>query len=186
MSDALRNLLELNLPKTSGKNSKVVLGVADKKLAAEISSTFSGVQCESAENNPVVAALLRGIRVHAAYLMRLGGRGREWRREVTNSMGGSKGRRIAAQFQAAAHPVNSRRPCRPAGAGASAARGPIPSWRKPSARVRGSRRSRRPWPSAEEPSEMGVALKMTTPSRFCKSRVLPDRSRGWRFPTGAS
>ncbi|OIW26851.1 Nop domain-containing protein [Coniochaeta ligniaria NRRL 30616] len=70
MSDALRNLLELNLPKTSGKNSKVVLGVADRKLAAEISNVFPGVQCESAESNPVVSALLRGIRVHAARLIK--------------------------------------------------------------------------------------------------------------------
>jgi len=70
MSDALRSLLELNLPKTSGKNSKVVLGVADRKLAAEISNAFPGVQCESAETNPVVSALLRGIRVHAARLIK--------------------------------------------------------------------------------------------------------------------
>ncbi|KAB5542447.1 hypothetical protein GE09DRAFT_242554 [Coniochaeta sp. 2T2.1] len=70
MSDTLKNLLELNLPKTSGKNSKVVLGVADRKLAAEISNAFPGVQCESAETNPVVAALLRGIRVHAGKLIK--------------------------------------------------------------------------------------------------------------------
>jgi nucleolar protein 56 len=70
MSDDLKNLLELNLPKTSGKNSKIVLGVSDRKLAAEISAAFPGVQCESIDTNPVVAALIRGIRVHTAKLIK--------------------------------------------------------------------------------------------------------------------
>lgn len=70
VSDDLKNTLELNLPKTSGKKSKVVLGVSDKKLAAEISGLFPGVQCESVDSSPVVAALLRGIRVHTAKLVK--------------------------------------------------------------------------------------------------------------------
>jgi nucleolar protein 56 len=70
MSNDLKNTLELNLPKTSGKKSKVVLGVLDKKLAAEITSTFPGVQCESIDSSPVVSALLRGIRVHSANLIK--------------------------------------------------------------------------------------------------------------------
>ncbi|RKU45601.1 snoRNP complex protein nop56 [Coniochaeta pulveracea] len=70
MSDDLKNLLELNLPKTSGKNSKVILGVSDRKLAAEISAAFPGVQCESIDTNPVVSALIRGIRVHTAKLIK--------------------------------------------------------------------------------------------------------------------
>lgn len=70
VSDDLKNTLELNLPKTSGKKSKVVLGVSDKKLAAEISGIFPGIQCESVDSSPVVAALLRGIRVHTAKLVK--------------------------------------------------------------------------------------------------------------------
>ncbi|KAL1867152.1 hypothetical protein VTK73DRAFT_4314 [Phialemonium thermophilum] len=70
VSNDLKNILELNLPKTSGKKSKVVLGVSDKKLAAEISSLFPGVQCESIDSSPVAAALLRGIRVHGAKLIK--------------------------------------------------------------------------------------------------------------------
>ncbi|KAK1767397.1 Nop domain-containing protein [Phialemonium atrogriseum] len=70
VSDDLKNILELNLPKTSGKKSKVVLAVSDKKLAGEISSIFPGVQCESVDSSPVAAALLRGIRVHTAKLVK--------------------------------------------------------------------------------------------------------------------
>ncbi|KAK4184189.1 hypothetical protein QBC35DRAFT_65504 [Podospora australis] len=70
MPDHLKNTLELNLPQTSGKKSKVILGVVDKRLAGEISSTFPGVQCESADTSEVVAALLRGIRTHAGKLLK--------------------------------------------------------------------------------------------------------------------
>ena len=70
VSDDLKNFLELNLPKTSGKKSKVVLGVSERKLAAEITGLFPGVQCESVDSSPVVAALLRGIRVHTAKLVK--------------------------------------------------------------------------------------------------------------------
>ena len=70
MPDYLKQTLELNLPQTSGKKSKITLGVVDKRLAGEISSTFPGVQCEAADTSEVVAALLRGIRVHAAKLLK--------------------------------------------------------------------------------------------------------------------
>ncbi|KAK1776552.1 protein SIK1 [Copromyces sp. CBS 386.78] len=70
MPDHLKNTLELNLPQTSGKKSKIVLGVVDKRLAGEISGTFPGVQCEAADTSEVVAALLRGIRTHASKLLK--------------------------------------------------------------------------------------------------------------------
>lgn len=70
MPDYLRSTLELNLPQTSGHKSKIVLGVQDKKLAGEISSTFKGVECETSDTSDVVADLLRGIRVHAEKLLK--------------------------------------------------------------------------------------------------------------------
>lgn len=70
MPDYLKSILELNLPQTSGKKSKIVLGVQDRKLAGEISSTFTGVECETSETSEVVADLLRGIRVHAEKLLK--------------------------------------------------------------------------------------------------------------------
>ncbi|KAH8899963.1 Nop domain-containing protein [Thozetella sp. PMI_491] len=68
--DHLKNTLELNLPQTSGKKSKIVLGIQDPKLAGEISSLFPGIQCESANTSEVVATLLRGIRTHAHKLLK--------------------------------------------------------------------------------------------------------------------
>lgn len=70
MSDYLKSALELNLPQTSGHKSKIVLGVQDKKLAGEISSTFKGVECETSETSEVAAELLRGVRVHAEKLLK--------------------------------------------------------------------------------------------------------------------
>lgn len=70
MPDYLKSTLELNLPQTSGNKSKIVLGVQDKKLAGEISSTFKGVECETSDTSEVVADLLRGIRVHAEKLLK--------------------------------------------------------------------------------------------------------------------
>lgn len=70
MPDYLRSTLELNLPQTSGNKSKIVLGVQDKKLAGEISSSFKGVECETSDTSDVVADLLRGIRVHAEKLLK--------------------------------------------------------------------------------------------------------------------
>jgi len=63
-------VLELNLPQTSGKKSKVVLGVADKKLAGEISTAFAGVECETSETSEVVADFLRGLRLHSEKLLK--------------------------------------------------------------------------------------------------------------------
>jgi nucleolar protein 56 len=68
--DHLKNTLELNLPQTSGKKSKVILGVTDPKLAGEISNMFPGVQCEASTTNEVVHTLLRGIRQHQAKLLK--------------------------------------------------------------------------------------------------------------------
>lgn len=68
--DYLKSTLELNLPQTSGNKSKIVLGVQDKKLAGEISSTFKGVECETSDTSEIVADLLRGIRVHAEKLLK--------------------------------------------------------------------------------------------------------------------
>lgn len=70
MPDYLKSTLELNLPQTSGNKSKIVLGVQDKKLAGEISSTFKGVECETSDTSEVVADLLRGVRVHAEKLLK--------------------------------------------------------------------------------------------------------------------
>ncbi|KAL1892369.1 Nucleolar protein 56 [Sporothrix stenoceras] len=70
VSEYLASVLELSLPKTSGKKSKVVLGVPDKNLASDISSRFPGVECETIETSEVVAALLRGIRLYAEKLLK--------------------------------------------------------------------------------------------------------------------
>lgn len=70
MPDTLKSVLELALPQTSGKKSKIVLGVQDKKLAGEISSSFQGVECETSDTSEVVGDLLRGIRAHAEKLLK--------------------------------------------------------------------------------------------------------------------
>jgi nucleolar protein 56 len=70
LPDLLQSVLELNLPQTSGKKSKVVLGVHDKKLAAEISSNFPGVLCETGDTSEVVHDLLRGLRTHSEKLLK--------------------------------------------------------------------------------------------------------------------
>ncbi|KAH7362170.1 SIK1 protein [Plectosphaerella cucumerina] len=70
MSDNLKSILELNLPKTSGKKSKITLAVAEKNLASMIKSTFPGVDCETAETSEVAADFLRGVRLHADKLLK--------------------------------------------------------------------------------------------------------------------
>ncbi|EQB50536.1 NOSIC domain-containing protein [Colletotrichum gloeosporioides Cg-14] len=70
MSDHLKSVLELNLPQTSGKKSKVTLAVAEKNLASVIKSTFSGVDCETSETSEVAGDLLRGVRLHADKLLK--------------------------------------------------------------------------------------------------------------------
>ena len=66
VSDHLKALLEVNLPKAS-KKKPVVLGISDKNLAGGIKELFPGVQCET---NEVVQDLLRGIRLHAEKLLK--------------------------------------------------------------------------------------------------------------------
>ena len=69
MPDYLKEILEINLPKTSGKKSQINLGVSEKNLAGAIKGAFPGVVCKTADTNDVVAELLRGIRVHAGKLI---------------------------------------------------------------------------------------------------------------------
>lgn len=69
LSDYLRSVVELNIPKTS-KKKKVVLGVQDKNLAGSIKANFANVDCETGDTSEVVADLLRGLRLHAAKLLK--------------------------------------------------------------------------------------------------------------------
>ena len=69
MPDYLKEVLELNLPKTSGKKAQVILGIAEKNLAGSIKATFPGITCKTADTSDVVAELLRGIRLHAEKLI---------------------------------------------------------------------------------------------------------------------
>lgn len=69
LSDYLKSVLELNLPKGS-KKKKIVVGVSDKNLAGSIKAEFSGVECETGETSEVVADILRGIRLHASKLLK--------------------------------------------------------------------------------------------------------------------
>lgn len=65
----MKSNLELNLPKAS-KKKKIVLGVQDKNLAGSIKAAFSTVECETADTSEVAADLLRGLRLHAAKLLK--------------------------------------------------------------------------------------------------------------------
>lgn len=69
MSDYLRTVLEANLPKAS-KKKKTTLGVTDRNLAGSIKAAFPHVECETGETSEVVADLLRGLRLHAAKLLK--------------------------------------------------------------------------------------------------------------------
>ncbi|KAH6896684.1 NOSIC domain-containing protein [Thelonectria olida] len=69
VSDYLKSVLELNLPQTSGKKSKVVLGVSEKNLAGAIKSNFPGLECETADTSDIVGDVIRGIRLHADKLL---------------------------------------------------------------------------------------------------------------------
>ncbi|KJZ78173.1 Nucleolar protein 56 [Hirsutella minnesotensis 3608] len=68
-TDFLKSVLELNLPKTSGKKTKVVLGVTEKNLAGAIKAEFPGLECETADTSEIVADVIRGIRLHAEKLI---------------------------------------------------------------------------------------------------------------------
>ncbi|MCJ1308666.1 snoRNP complex protein nop56 [Agyrium rufum] len=69
VSEYLRSLLEINLPK-AGKKNKVVLGVTDKNLAGGIKAAFPGLECETADTSETVQDMLRGIRQHAPKLLK--------------------------------------------------------------------------------------------------------------------
>ncbi|KAG7728429.1 hypothetical protein KL933_001662 [Ogataea haglerorum] len=66
VSDYLKSVLELNIPKGSKKN-KVALGISDKALGPSIKEVFPYIECYS---NEVVQDLLRGIRVFGAKLLK--------------------------------------------------------------------------------------------------------------------
>ncbi|KAH0556361.1 snoRNP complex protein nop56 [Trichoglossum hirsutum] len=68
LSDYLRSLLEMNLPKPNKK--AIVLGVADKNLAGSIKAAFPFIECETGDTSEVVQDLLRGIRLHAPKLLK--------------------------------------------------------------------------------------------------------------------
>ncbi|KAI9773402.1 MAG: snoRNP complex protein nop56 [Geoglossum simile] len=68
LSEYLRSLLEMNLPKPSKKS--IVLGVADKNLAGSIKAVFPSVGCETGDTSEVVQDLLRGVRLHAPKLLK--------------------------------------------------------------------------------------------------------------------
>ncbi|RDA88574.1 hypothetical protein CP532_5832 [Ophiocordyceps camponoti-leonardi (nom. inval.)] len=68
-TDLLRSVLELNLPKTSGKKSKVVLAVSEKGIAGAIKAEMPGIECETADTSEVVADIIRGIRNFAEKLI---------------------------------------------------------------------------------------------------------------------
>lgn len=68
VSEFLKSLLELNLPKASKKH-KVVLGVSDRTLAGSIKAAFPGLELETGDSSETVGDLLRGIRLHAEKLL---------------------------------------------------------------------------------------------------------------------
>jgi nucleolar protein 56 len=68
VSDYLKSVLELNLPKV-GKKAKVVLGVSEKNLAGAIKGLFPGLECETADTSDIVGDVIRGIRLHADKLL---------------------------------------------------------------------------------------------------------------------
>jgi len=73
LHDTLRNFLEMNLPKVKKekKKSKVVLGVAEEKLAATIQDSMS-VPCTG---GAVVSELMRAIRTHLPLFIKQLGKG---------------------------------------------------------------------------------------------------------------
>ncbi|KAI1981632.1 Nucleolar protein 56 [Ophidiomyces ophidiicola] len=68
-SEMLVSFLDLNLPKPSKKKT-VVLGVFDKALAGSIKAAFPFVECETGDTSEIVQDMLRGIRLHAAKLLK--------------------------------------------------------------------------------------------------------------------
>ncbi|KAK6461265.1 nucleolar protein [Scheffersomyces coipomensis] len=66
VSDYLKSILEINLPKGSEKN-KISLGVSDRNLGPSVKEIFPYVDCIS---NEIAQDFLRGIRVHGAKLFK--------------------------------------------------------------------------------------------------------------------
>ncbi|GMF59702.1 unnamed protein product [[Candida] boidinii] len=66
VSDYLKSILELNIPKGSSKK-QVNLGISDKALGPSIKEVFPYIDCIS---NEVVQDLLRGIRFHGEKLLK--------------------------------------------------------------------------------------------------------------------
>ncbi|QRW06526.1 small nuclear ribonucleoprotein [Ceratobasidium sp. AG-Ba] len=64
-NDYLKNMLELNLPKSS-KKAPVVLGVSEKNLAGSIVTAVS-IECDTSER---ALELIRGVRLHAEKLLK--------------------------------------------------------------------------------------------------------------------
>ncbi|KAL2885101.1 Nucleolar protein 56 [Ceratocystis lukuohia] len=69
MPDYLKTVLEAALPQTSGKKSKVTVGVTDKVVANAIKGAFSGIECETTETSEAVDQLFRGVREFASKLL---------------------------------------------------------------------------------------------------------------------
>ncbi|KKA30844.1 hypothetical protein TD95_000734 [Thielaviopsis punctulata] len=69
MPDYLKTVLEASLPQTSGKKSKVTVGVTDKVVANAIKGAFSGIECETTETSEAVDQLFRGVREFASKLL---------------------------------------------------------------------------------------------------------------------
>ena len=57
------------MPRAS-KKKKIVLGVADKSLAASIKTKFPFLDCETGDTSEVVQDMLRGVRLHATKLLK--------------------------------------------------------------------------------------------------------------------
>ncbi|SPN99220.1 related to SIK1 - involved in pre-rRNA processing [Cephalotrichum gorgonifer] len=64
LSDALEACIAANLPETSGKKSKITLGVYDSATARVLKERFPGYQYESRETSAAVDTILRGIRLY--------------------------------------------------------------------------------------------------------------------------
>jgi nucleolar protein 56 len=69
VSDYLKSVIELNIPKSNddNNNNQINLGISDKQLGPSIKEFFPYIDCIS---NEVVQDLLRGIRFHSTKLLK--------------------------------------------------------------------------------------------------------------------
>lgn len=65
LSEALETCISANLPQTSGKKSKITLGVYDSATARVLKERFPSYAYESRETSQAVDTILRGIRLYA-------------------------------------------------------------------------------------------------------------------------